>query len=100
MLSRYYQLRCFLPPDSMIIHDNLHLLNAQVPIFSFTHDNYVGDYTGNRSSKADYYDRPVILMIRDPRDTAVSQYFQWKHRMKLRKKVINSYPRREVTMLD
>lgn len=100
MFSRYYQLRFNLPPNSLLIHDNLHLLDSQVPIFSFTHDNYLGDYTGNRVSKADYYDRPVILMVRDPRDTAVSQYFQWKHRMKLRKKVINSYPRREVSMLD
>jgi hypothetical protein len=100
MLSRYYQLRCHLPPDSMIIHDNLHSLNPQVPIFSFTHDNYIGDYTGNRRSKVDYYNRPVILMVRDPRDTAVSQYFQWKHRMKRRKKVINSYPQRDIAMCD
>jgi sulfotransferase family protein len=100
MLSRYYQLRYSLPPNSMLIHDNLHLLNQQVPIFSFTHDNYLSDYTGNHRSKADYYDRSVILMVRDPRDTAVSQYFQWKHRMKVRKKVINSYPRQDVAMLD
>jgi Sulfotransferase domain len=91
LLSRYYQLKCQLPPHSMLIYDNLHRLKPAVPIIHFTHDNYIRDYTGN-SSKADFYDKRVVLMARDPRDTAVSQYFQWKHRMKARKKIINQYP--------
>jgi sulfotransferase family protein len=75
----------------MLIYDNLHRLKPDVPIIHFTHDNYVRDYTG-KNSKADFYDKCVVLMARDPRDTAVSQYFQWKHRMKTRKKIINQYP--------
>jgi hypothetical protein len=92
LLSRYYQLKCRLPPHSMLIYDNLHRLDADVPVIHFTHDNYIRDYTGNQGSKADFYDKRVVLMTRDPRDTAVSQHFQWKHRMKTRKKIINQYP--------
>lgn len=92
LLSRYFQLKCHLPPHSMLIYDNLHRLDPAVPVIHFTHDNYIRDYTGNHGSKADFYDKRVVLMARDPRDTAVSQYFQWKHRMKTRKKIINRYP--------
>lgn len=91
LLSRYYQLKCRLPPHAMLIYDNLHRLNPAVPIIHFTHDNYIRDYTGN-SSKVDFYGKRLVLLTRDPRDIAVSQYFQWKHRMKARKKIINQYP--------
>jgi hypothetical protein len=37
----------------------------------------------------------VVLLVRDPGDTAVSQFFQWKHRMRPRKKAINDYPEAE-----
>jgi hypothetical protein len=101
LLSRYYQVKCDLPPHSMLIYDNLHRLNSAVPVVHFTHDNYIRDYTGNYGSKADFYDKRIILMARDPRDTAASQYFQWKHRMKARKKIINGYPSDEgISMFD
>jgi hypothetical protein len=92
LLSRYYQLRYGLPADALLHYDNLHRRNPAVPKFHFTHDNYIADYTGNRDSKVDYSDRNVVLLVRDPRDTAVSQYFQWKFRMTARKKWINGYP--------
>lgn len=92
LLSRYYQIRFGLPAAALLDYDSLHLLNKSVPIFHFTHDNYVGDYTGNGESKTDYFGRPVVFLVRDPRDTAVSQFFQWKYRMRARKKLINSYP--------
>jgi hypothetical protein len=61
-------------------------------VLFFTHDNYLKDYVGH-DRKLDLYGASrVILLLRDPRDTAVSQYFQWKHRMVGRKKVINGYP--------
>jgi alcohol sulfotransferase len=34
----------------------------------------------------------VIHMVRDPRDVAVSQFFQWKFRMRPEKKALNAYP--------
>ena len=32
------------------------------------------------------------MLVRDPRDIAVSQYFQWKYRMRPLKKMLNDYP--------
>jgi hypothetical protein len=32
------------------------------------------------------------MLVRDPRDVAVSQYFQWKYRMRPVKKMLNDYP--------
>jgi hypothetical protein len=52
----------------------------------------VKDYTGNTDSKADFYEKKVVLLARDPRDVAVSQFFQWKYRMKPGKKTLNKYP--------
>ena len=72
------------------------------PRIFFTHDNYIQDYTGNRASKADYAGRRVLLLVRDPRDVTVSQYFQWKHRMKRMKTRVNHYPPKgtEVAIYD
>jgi len=46
--------------------------------------------------------KKVLLLVRHPADTAVSQFFQWKHRMKPRKKIINAYPPSEddVALVD
>jgi hypothetical protein len=43
-----------------------------------------------------------VLLARDPRDVAVSQFFQWKYRMKPNKKVLNQYPGegKEVSIFD
>ncbi len=43
-------------------------------------------------TKDDIHDKKVVLMVRNPADTAVSQYYQWKFRMTARKKRINNYP--------
>jgi hypothetical protein len=92
MLSRYYQKKYELPDDAFLNFDNLHRINQDIPRILFTHDNYIKDYTGNRDNKRDFYNKKVVLLVRDPRDVAVSQYFQWKHRMSPGKKIINRYP--------
>lgn len=92
MLSRFYRVRHDLPADELIEFDNLHRLDGAVPRILFTHDNYLGDWTGNRATKTDYARLPVVLLVRHPADTAVSQYHQWRHRMRPHKKVINAYP--------
>ncbi|MCA3554825.1 sulfotransferase domain-containing protein [Aestuariivirga sp.] len=63
-----------------------------VPVLFFSHDNYLKDYLGHDRKAEVYAGLPVVLLVRDPCDTAVSQFFQWKHRMATRKKVINGYP--------
>jgi hypothetical protein len=92
MLSGYYQRRYGFSPSTLLGFDNLHRRNAAIPRIFFTHDNYIADYTGHRDSKRDFYEKKVVLLVRSPQDTAVSQYFQWKHRMRPNKKQLNDYP--------
>ena len=94
MLSHLFRLRHALPARALLGFDNFHNMNPAVPKIFFTHDNYIKDVTGDPASKAPFYDKPVVLMARDPRDVAVSQYFQWKFRLKPNKVVLNRYPER------
>ena len=92
MLSRLYQQVYGLPDTALLGFDNFHHMNRAIPKIFFTHDNYIGDYTGNTDSKRDFAGTQVVLMVRDPRDVAVSQFFQWQHRMRPEKKRLNQYP--------
>jgi hypothetical protein len=102
MLSRLFQVKHKLPQRALIGFDNLHYMNRAIPKIFFTHDNYIKDYTGHNDSKMDFYAHKVVLLARDPRDVAVSQFFQWQYRMKPNKKVLNKYPGEgeEVSMFD
>ena len=92
MISRFYQVKHGLSERHLIGFDNLHKKNRAIPKLFFTHDNYIKDYTGNTDSKADFYNKKVVLLIRNPLDVAVSQFFQWKYRMRPGKKALNDYP--------
>ncbi|MCZ6830847.1 MAG: sulfotransferase domain-containing protein [Gammaproteobacteria bacterium] len=92
MISRYCQLKYELPDDLLLEFDNFQRINPAAPRIFFTHDNYLRSYTGNRDTKLDYYHKNTLLLVRQPQDVAVSQFFQWKYRMRKRKKVINRYP--------
>ncbi|MGD2055266.1 MAG: sulfotransferase domain-containing protein [Gammaproteobacteria bacterium] len=102
MLSRLYQVKHGLAQRYLIGFDNFHSMNRAIPKIFFTHDNYIKDYTGNADSKKDFYGHKVVLLARDPRDVAVSQFFQWQYRMKPNKKILNRYPGQgeEVSMFD
>ena len=102
MLSRFYQEKYGLPERTFLNFDNLARRHAEIPRTFFTHGNYLRDYTGNWDSKTDFYRIPILLLVRDPRDIAVSQYFQWKNRMLPRKKFLNDYPAHgeEVSIYD
>jgi hypothetical protein len=92
LLSRFFQLRFGLRPSAFIGFDNLHRKNDGIPRVFFTHDNYLRDYTGNTDSKRDFYGKKVVLLVRQPGDVAVSQFHQWKFRMRPHKKGLNKYP--------
>lgn len=96
MISHLFRLKHQLPENAILSFDNFHQMNKAIPKTFFTHDNYIKDYTGDFSSKKPFYDKPVVLMARDPRDVAVSQFFQWKFRLKPNKVLINNYPSRDV----
>ncbi len=93
MISNMYERRYGLSAD-LIEFGNLHRRNAAVPRILFTHDNYLRDYTGHGASKRAYADKAVLLLVRHPADVAISQYFQWKHRMRAHKIALNGYPPR------
>jgi Sulfotransferase domain len=92
MLSRFYQVRYGLARRHLLSFDNLHNKNSAIPKIFFTHDNYLKDFVDRADPKALYRDKKVVLMVRDPADVAVSQYYQWKFRMPSRKKRMNDYP--------
>lgn len=98
MLSRLFQVKYGISQRTMIGFDNFHSMNRKIPKMFFTHDNYIGDYTGHVDSKVDFYGKKVVLMARDPRDVAVSQFFQWKHRMNANKIFINHFPPQETDL--
>lgn len=92
LLWRYFARKNGYASDSISGFDEFRQKNPSVPVLFFTHDNYLKDYEGHDGKAALYGRLPVVLLVRDPRDTAVSQFFQWKHRIVPRKKVINDYP--------
>ena len=92
MLSRFYQLAHGLPEGMMLEFDNMHRANPAIPRVFFTHGNYLRDYTDTWHTKQPFYGKKVLLLVRDPRDVAVSQYFQWKYRMRPVKMMLNDYP--------
>lgn len=102
MLSRFFQVKHDLSERWLIGFDNLHLKNRAIPKIFFTHDNYLKDFTGHATDKRDYYDRRVVLLVRHPGDVAVSQYHQWRYRMRPHKKAINDYPEhgQDVSIFD
>lgn len=102
MLSRFFQLRYGLSERRLLAFDNLHRKNRAIPKILFTHDNYIRDYTGNGASKKAFYETPTALLVRNPADVAVSQYFQWRYRMLPHKKSLNAYPAHgaEVAIFD
>jgi hypothetical protein len=102
LLSRFFQLRYGLGRSAFVGFDNLHRRDARIPRVFFTHDNYLRDYTGNLDNRTDFHDRRTVLLVRHPADVAVSQYFQWKFRMKPHKKGLNQYPEHgaEVAVFD
>ncbi len=102
MMSHLFRVMYKLPKNAVLGFDNFHNLNRAVPKTFFTHDNYIKDFTGDNQSKAPFYDKQVILLARDPRDVAVSQFFQWKFRIKPTKVTINNYPPQgsEISLFD
>ena len=80
MMTRAYQLEYNVSNMKLLGFNNLQKQNSAIPRFCFTHDNYIKAYTRNTKSKTDFHGSKVVLLARDPRDVAVSSYFQRKYR--------------------
>ncbi len=102
MISHLFRVMYGLPENAIMGFDNFHNLNRAVPKIFFTHDNYIKDFTGDFDTKQPFYGKRVVLLARDPRDVAVSQFFQWKFRIKPSKVAINNYPPRgsDISLFD
>lgn len=92
MLTHAYEIAFDLGEGSMAAHRRLRDIDSRVPRILFTHDNYIADYSRAGASKRDFAAHRVVFLVRDPMDVIVSQYFQWKHRMRPEKKWLNRYP--------
>ena len=92
MLSRFYQLKHDLPTRYLLEFDNLYNRNPAIPRVLFSHNNYMRDYLKDWDTLGHFKGKKVVLLVRDPRDVAVSQFFQWKYRMRPHKKLLNDYP--------
>ena len=90
MLSHLVQKRYGLADTAIIGTTAFHRANPSLPSIFFTHDSYIGHYTGNQDSKADYFGKRIVFLVRDPRDIAVSSYFQWKYRTDKQKRALHS----------
>lgn len=90
MISRFYREKYGLATSALLGFDNFHKLDPAIPRILSTHDNYLRDYTGHGDSKEAYRGRKIVLLVRDPRDVVVSQFFQWKHRVRPMKKALLS----------
>ena len=79
MLSKVWQDRYQLPANHLIYFDNFHRHDARAPIMHFTHDEYPdpADPTPMiRRAVQKYREKQLIFLFRDPRDVAVSTYYQ------------------------
>ena len=92
LLSRFYQTRHGLPRLGILDFDNLHRRNPVDPARPVHARQLPGDYTGQADRAALYRGKRLVLLARDPADVAVSQFHQWRHRMRRAKKRINGYP--------
>ncbi len=76
MISHVYHQRYGIPEQEIIQFDNFNRLDPRVPRIFFTHDNYKNAAQDPLFSLRDFRGRKTILLVRDPRDVAVSGYFQ------------------------
>jgi hypothetical protein len=89
MLTRFYQQRYGIDEMRLLGLKNLNKLDPRIPKVFFTHDHYIRDYTGHRDSKVDFEGKKIVLLVRDPRDTAVSSYHSLKYRPNPARKGLN-----------
>lgn len=76
LLSRLYQRRHGLPEQQLLEYDNFHRQVAAVPVIAMTHGHYLENLARHPRHGGQLKSMPVVFLLRDPRDVAVSEYFQ------------------------
>ncbi|MFO1059505.1 MAG: sulfotransferase domain-containing protein [Dongiaceae bacterium] len=80
MISHLYHLRYGVPPEELIGYDNFQRLAAEIPRMHFVRDTHFDRDNPRRDFGLAPERQKVVFLIRDPRDVAISFYFQVRHR--------------------
>ncbi len=76
LLSRLFQKRHGLDEHALLEYDNFHRRNSAIPVVAMTHGHYLDRLAGHPRKGPKLRAKPVVFLVRDPRDVAVSEYFQ------------------------
>ncbi|MGD8415716.1 MAG: sulfotransferase domain-containing protein [Pseudomonadales bacterium] len=76
LLSHLYQQRFGLPESELLEYDNYRRRAAGAPVVAMSHGHGLSGLLDNEAHRARLRTKPVVLLLRDPRDVAVSEYFQ------------------------
>jgi hypothetical protein len=60
----------------LLEYDNFHRQSAAVPVVAMTHGHYLDQLARHPRYGAALRAKPAVFLIRDPRDVAVSEFFQ------------------------
>ena len=93
MISRLFQVRYGLPSDELMEFGNYQNHTPAIPKVLFTHGNYLGPLFEDPQGRAGADHPRVVLLVRDPRDIAVSQYFHFVKRTKPYKRELENMDR-------
>lgn len=86
MLSRLYQRRHQLAENQLLEYDNLHQQNPAIPIVAMTHGHYLDHLARHPRHGQRLKSMPAVFLLRDPRDVAVSEFFQSTRRASAHKR--------------
>lgn len=101
MISHVYHQRYGLPASEIIQFDNFHRREPRVPRILFVHDNVKKGPDVGLVPLPIYARKKVVLLVRDPRDVAVSAWFQKKrNRRKGQERTVPSIDGRPLTIED
>lgn len=76
LLSRLYQQRFGLPENELLEYDNFHRRNSAAPVVAMTHGHYLHELYRHPDIGQKLKVKPMVFLVRDPRDVAVSEFFQ------------------------
>jgi hypothetical protein len=94
MISRLFQLRYGIPSDELMEFGNYQRHDPAIPKVLFTHGLYLGPLFDDHRGPASKSRPRVVLLVRDPRDIAVSQYFHFVKRTKPYKRELENMDRK------
>ncbi len=80
MISHLYHLKYGLPQDELLIFDNFHRANPEIPRIFFFRDTRIPTFLWGNHHIPIPRTKKTLFLVRDPRDVAVSFYFHVRNR--------------------